>query len=97
MHGKGAADEANRRGTGAKGPERIDARLHHGGFVRQPQIIVGGEHDDLAASLHVHARALRCLEIVELLVDLVGLEPLDLRFGILYERAVDGHRTSIAG
>ena len=49
------------------------------GSCAQAEIVVRREDQHLAAPFHLHARGLRRVEIVEPLVDLVGLELLDRR------------------
>ena len=53
-------------------PAWIDRRL-----VAQAEVVVRRENQDFAAPFHLDARRLRRVEIVEPLVDLVGLELLD--------------------
>ena len=49
----------------------------HRRLVAQAEVVVRREDQDVAAPFHLHARRLRRVEIVEPLVDLVGLELLD--------------------
>ena len=59
MYRERAADEAHRSGAGAPALERVLAGLHDLGDGTQAEVVVGGEDDDVAASLHLHARPLR--------------------------------------
>ena len=80
-----AADEPNGPGAGAEAIERLFARGHHAGVCRQPEVVVGGQDDDLTTSLHADARGLGAVEVVQSLVHTVPAEAVQFASNPLVE------------
>jgi hypothetical protein len=72
----------------------VHPRVHHRRLVGEPQVVVRREDHHLAAPLHADARRLRALEVVEALVDPVGLELVDLRLEVGREHRASRNRGS---
>ena len=71
---------------------RVETSLHNRRLVCQAEIIVGRQHDDVAASFHAHVRALRRLQIIETLVRPGGFERVE--FGLEFGSEV-GHGSEL--
>ena len=65
------------------------------GLVAQAEVVVRREDQHFAAAFHLHARRLRRVEIVEPLVDAIGLELLDARLRARRECGVQRHGRSV--
>ena len=68
MGREGSADEAHRRRAGAVAPETLDPGLDYLRTIGQAEVVVGREHEHLAAPLHLDERPLRRADGVEPLV-----------------------------
>src|SRR5262249_22176276 len=82
VHRERAADEAHRRRARPPAIQRGLARRDDLALAAQAEVVVRGEDDDLAPTLHPHPGRLGAIEVVEALVDpvpdellQVGLEP----------------------
>jgi hypothetical protein len=73
MDREGSADEPHARRPRAELVQAVDARLHDTRFIGQAEVIVGREDEHIAPSFHLHPRGLWRVEMIEALVDLVGL------------------------
>ena len=88
-----SADEPHRAHPGAPLLDRLDRGLTDAGVVGEPEVVVGGEHDHLAA-VHLHAMVLGAFERDLHLVGVGLVKSLDLSFQELQELL---HRSSCVG
>ena len=69
VDGDRSANEANRAGSRAETIQAAPPGLDHLRHRAQPEVVIGGQDQHFAVPFHPHARGLRTLQIVQLLVD----------------------------
>ena len=84
------ADEADRGRPRAVALEPLDPRTHDLRMAGEPEVVVRGEDDDVAVTLHLHDGALRRLEGEEALVRSRLAERVELRAELLVEGGAHG-------
>jgi len=95
MDREGPADEPDRRGAGAEAVERRLPGGNHAGLVGKPEVVVGGEDDDLAPALHLHPGRLGAFQEVKPLIGAVADELLQLGSDPVLQRIAHGHTSRI--
>ena len=90
MRLEGPADEAHGGRAGPVALEALDPRAHDLGMVRETEVVVRREDDDLAPPLHPHDRALRRLEREEVLVGAPLAKRVELGSELSIERRAHG-------
>jgi hypothetical protein len=74
VHGERPAYEPHAPGAGTELFESIDTGLHDSRLVAQAEVVVGGEDENFASTLHLHPGGLRGVEVVQCLIDAVFFE-----------------------
>jgi hypothetical protein len=91
MDREGSANEPHTRRSRAEFAQPVDAGLYDTRFIGQAEVIVRREDEHIAPSFHLHPRGLWRVEMIEALVDLVGLQLIDGALERVRKIGVEGH------